>query len=55
VTAGNMRVSPLSAIMAGAEMAEFRSEIPRRAADPCGPGAECAPDAYPCYPKVWVT
>ncbi|HTJ68600.1 MAG TPA: radical SAM protein [Actinospica sp.] len=51
MTAGNVRVSPLSAILQGSEMADFTSRIPRRAADPCDPGAECRPDAYPCYPK----
>lgn len=51
MTAGNVRVSSLSAILDGAEMAEFAALIPK-AADPCDPGAECAPDAYPCQPDA---
>jgi len=51
MTAGNVRVSPLSAILDGAEMAEFAALIPK-AAEPCDPGAECAPDAYPCQPDA---
>ena len=51
MTAGNVRISPLSAILAGAEMAEFAALIPK-SADPCDPGAECAPDAYPCQPDA---
>ena len=51
MTAGNVRVSPLSAILAGAELADFAALIPK-AADPCDPGAECYPDAYPCQPKA---
>jgi MoaA/NifB/PqqE/SkfB family radical SAM enzyme len=49
MTAGNVRVSSLSAILAGAEMAEFAALIPK-ATDPCDPGAECRPDAYPPPP-----
>lgn len=51
MTAGNVRVSPLSAILHGAEMAHLASLIPRRD-DACDPGAECRPDAYPCQPDT---
>lgn len=51
MTVGNVRISPLNAILSGAEMAERTAQIPRPAAGPCDPGAECSPDAYPCYPK----
>jgi MoaA/NifB/PqqE/SkfB family radical SAM enzyme len=51
MTAGNVRVSPLSAILAGAGMAEFAALIPK-AGGPCDPGAECNPDAYPCQPQA---
>ncbi len=49
MTAGNVRVSPLSAILNGAEMTHLASLIPRTDGG-CDPGAECRPDAYPCQP-----
>ena len=51
MTTGNVRVSPLSAILDGAEMAAFAALIPK-VADPCDPGAGCRPDAYPCQPDA---
>lgn len=50
--AGNVKTTPLAGILAGDAMARATATIPRRAgvADPCDPGAECRPDAYPCQP-----
>lgn len=49
---GNVKTAPLAAILAGEEMAAAVALIPKRlAADPCNPGAECRPDAYPCQPQ----
>lgn len=48
---GNVRTTPLATILTGTAMAQATATIPTRpAADPCEPGADCQPDAYPCYP-----
>ena len=48
---GNIKTAPLAGILAGEDMARATATIPKRvAADPCDPGAECRPDAYPCQP-----
>ncbi|MFD0631809.1 radical SAM protein [Catenulispora yoronensis] len=50
---GNARTQPLADIVAGTAMEQARAIIPKRvAADPCEPGAECKPDAYPCQPEA---
>lgn len=52
LAAGNVKTTPLAGILAGEAMARATAAIPRRgAADPCDPGAECRPDAYPCQPQ----
>ncbi len=49
---GNVRTAPLAQILAGEQMARATATIPRRLEDdPCDPGAQCRPDAYPCYPQ----
>lgn len=49
LTAGNVRKKPLAEILASEDMAAVMAVIPA-AADPCDPGAECRPDAYPPPP-----
>lgn len=49
---GNVKTAPLAGILAGEDMARATAVIPKRtAAGPCDPGAECKPDAHPCYPE----
>lgn len=51
--AGNVRTETLADILTGDGMARATAVIPRRTtvADPCDPGAQCRPDAYPCQPQ----
>ncbi|MEY9859728.1 MoaA/NifB/PqqE/SkfB family radical SAM enzyme [Catenulispora sp. GAS73] len=50
---GNVKTTALAGILAGEEMARATATIPKRVAvDPCDPGAECRPDAYPCQPDA---
>jgi hypothetical protein len=51
LSVGNVRMSPLPAILAGRAMARTVATIPVTKG-PCDPGAACAPDAYPCQPKA---
>jgi MoaA/NifB/PqqE/SkfB family radical SAM enzyme len=48
---GNVRAASLADILVGAEMARAIGTISQPAGDPCDPGAQCRPDAYPCYPQ----
>jgi MoaA/NifB/PqqE/SkfB family radical SAM enzyme len=49
---GNVKTASLPDILAGKQMARAIATIPKLLkADPCTPGAECQPDAHPCYPK----